>query len=66
MTENTESRSAGVGKLDLVILDVPDVRTSAAFWAELTGAHTEQEESEGWLTLGTPDAGRSDSSQRLI
>jgi predicted enzyme related to lactoylglutathione lyase len=55
MAENTESRAPGIGTLDVVIFDVPDVRTSAAFWAELMGAHTEQEESEGWLTLGTPD-----------
>ena len=55
MTESSESRSSGIAMLDAVIFDVPDVRTPAAFWAELTGALTEQEESEGWLTLGTPD-----------
>lgn len=55
MTENTQSGAPGVGKLDLVVLDVPDVKQSAAFWAELTGAQTEQEESEGFLTLLTPD-----------
>jgi catechol 2,3-dioxygenase-like lactoylglutathione lyase family enzyme len=55
MTDNTAAHTPGVGKLDLIIFDVPDVRAAAAFWAELTGAVTEQEESEGWLTLGTPD-----------
>lgn len=55
MAENTESRAPGIGMLDVVIFDVPNVRTSAAFWTELTGAHTEQAESDGWLTLGTPD-----------
>ena len=55
MAENTESRSPGFAKLDAVIIDVPDVQASAAFWTELMGAHVEQEESDGWLTLGTPD-----------
>lgn len=55
MTESTEVGAPGVGKLDVVIFDVPDVQAAASFWAELTGAHTEQDESEGWLTLGTPD-----------
>lgn len=55
MAENTESRPTGVGRLDAVVFDVPDVRTAAAFWAELTSARTEQEESDGWLTLATPD-----------
>lgn len=55
MPENNQSPTSGVGMLDAVIFDVPDVRASAAFWAELTSARTEQDESEGWMTLGTPD-----------
>lgn len=55
MSENTESRAPGVAQLDLIVFDVTDVRPAAAFWAELTGAHTEQKETEGWLTMDTSD-----------
>lgn len=52
---STTKTAPGVGKLDAVVLDVPDIQAAAAFWTGLTGARTEQEESDGWLTLGTPD-----------
>jgi hypothetical protein len=55
MTESTAAYQPGVAKLDAIIFDVPDVPAAAAFWAELMNADTEQEESDGWLTLATPD-----------
>ncbi|MCF4120334.1 VOC family protein [Antribacter sp. KLBMP9083] len=52
---STTKTAPGVGKLDAVVLDVPDIRAAAAFWTGLTGARTEQDEGDDWLTLGTPD-----------
>ncbi|WP_125775531.1 VOC family protein [Antribacter gilvus] len=55
MTESTTPAPEGFGRLDAVVLDVPDPKASAAFWQALAEATVEQEESDGWLTLGTPD-----------
>jgi hypothetical protein len=45
----------GVATVDLVVLDVPDVKRAGTFWQQLTGGEVEQDESEGFLTIKTPD-----------
>ncbi|PUB28680.1 hypothetical protein C8K30_103100 [Promicromonospora sp. AC04] len=46
--------SGGVGSLDSVVLDVPDIVAEAEFWKALTGG-TASEENDDWITIVTPD-----------
>ena len=52
--ESTEG-TRGVGVIDAVVLDVPDIEAAGAFWKQLLGAHTIQEADEygQFLVLGT-------------
>ncbi|ACZ29180.1 Glyoxalase/bleomycin resistance protein/dioxygenase [Xylanimonas cellulosilytica DSM 15894] len=44
----------GVGTIDAVVLDVPDVDVAGEFWTTLLGGRVIQELSDGqWLTIGT-------------
>jgi catechol 2,3-dioxygenase-like lactoylglutathione lyase family enzyme len=53
----SENRATGIGTLDAVVMDTPDIAASGAFWRELTGGRVEQEADDGgtFLTLQTPD-----------
>jgi len=53
MSESTGA--GGVATVDCVVLDVPDVEPAGRFWQDLTGGEVEQDQSEGFLTLRTPD-----------
>jgi catechol 2,3-dioxygenase-like lactoylglutathione lyase family enzyme len=57
MTDTTEKQATTpIATLDLVVFDVPEPATSAAFWSELTGGATEEDEDDdGWVTVKTPD-----------
>ncbi|HEV6951799.1 MAG TPA: VOC family protein [Promicromonospora sp.] len=50
----TDQTPAGVGTLDTVVLDVPDVAAEAGFWKALTGGSVSSE-SDDWITVVTPD-----------
>jgi catechol 2,3-dioxygenase-like lactoylglutathione lyase family enzyme len=61
MTESTPSESdptrpasGGVGSLDTVVLDTPDIVAEADFWKALTGG-TVSAEDDDWITVVTPD-----------
>jgi hypothetical protein len=50
----TRPASGGVGSLDTVVLDVPDIVTEADFWKALTGGTVSMEDDD-WITVVTPD-----------
>nr|BFF19836.1 hypothetical protein GCM10025730_33570 [Promicromonospora thailandica] len=61
MTEPTSAEpsaeqppTGGVGTLDTVVLDVPDLTAEADFWKALTSG-TVSSESDDWITVVTPD-----------
>ena len=61
MTESTSAEPdatrpapGGVGSLDTVVLDTPDIVTAADFWKALTGGTVSQEDDD-WITVVTPD-----------
>lgn len=61
MTEPTSSEptvaqpaTGGVGTLDTVVLDVPDLTAEAEFWTALAGGTVSTQEDD-WITVVTPD-----------
>jgi hypothetical protein len=56
MTASTSagSGSGGVGTLDSVVLDVPNLTAEADFWKALT-AGTVSTADDDWITVVTPD-----------
>jgi catechol 2,3-dioxygenase-like lactoylglutathione lyase family enzyme len=49
-------RRAGLGRLDVVALDCPDLDVLAGFYSELTGWPVVRKEDD-WCQLGRPDSG---------
>jgi len=56
MTESTSAgpASGGLGTLDSVVLDVPNLTAAADFWKALTGG-TVSTADDDWITVVTPD-----------
>jgi catechol 2,3-dioxygenase-like lactoylglutathione lyase family enzyme len=56
MTESTSAApaSGGLGTLDSVVLDVPNLTAEADFWKALTGG-TVSSADDDWITVVTPD-----------
>ena len=50
----TQPAAGGVGTLDTVVLDVPDLTTEAEFWKTLAGGTVSTQEDD-WITVVTPD-----------
>jgi catechol 2,3-dioxygenase-like lactoylglutathione lyase family enzyme len=52
-----------IGRLEKTVLDCPDPRTLAAFYAELLGMRI-NEDSENWVVIGTEPGSRQLAFQR--